>query len=152
MTTIEFDFCVRPIVVETDRKKYDLATLSKKELRRIAKGKIFVVFANLREYVVIDSEVYDYLDQIRGVIDQIDGGNYETFAVSGDYFSNNIRFKYEPSTKGLEIYDANGGSFSIKVAYKDFRSSFLSFYKRALGDLKAMYPELSDNEEFPKMT
>ena len=152
MTPVEFDFCVRPIVAERDRKQHDLATIDEKGLRKIAKGKTFVVVPKLREYVVIDSEVYDYLDQLRGVIDQIDGGNHETFAVSGDYFSNNLRFTYEQSTKKLEIYDVNGGSFSIKVAYKDFRSYFLSFYKRALGDLTTMYPELSDNQEFGKMT
>ncbi|MEL6895598.1 MAG: hypothetical protein AAFP90_05790 [Planctomycetota bacterium] len=152
MNPVEFDFCVRPIVVETDRKHQDVGALDKKGLRQIARGKIFVVFPKLREYVVIDSEVYDYLDQLRGVIEQIDGGNHETFAVSGDYFSNNLRFTFQPTTKKLEVYDVNGGDFSIKVAYKDFRSAFLSFYKRALGDLRAMYPELSENQEFCKMT
>lgn len=152
MTQVEFDFCVRPIDAETDRKQHDVAALDEKGLRRIAKGKIFAVFPKLREYVVIESEVYDYLDQLRGVIDQIDSGNHETFTVSGDYFSNNLRFTYEPSTKMLELYEVNGGAFSIRIAYKDFRSSFLSFYKRALGDLKVLYPELSENEEFRKMT
>lgn len=150
--TVEFEFCVRPIVIEMDRKRHNISGLDEKGLRRIAKGKIFIIFPKLREYIVIDSEVYDYLDQLRGVIHQIDGGNRETFSVSGDYFSNNLRFTYEPSTKALEIYDVNGGEFSINVAYKDFRASFLSFYKRALTDLVAMYPELKNNQEFCKVT
>lgn len=152
INAVEFDFCVRPIVVETDRKQQNVATLDEKGLRRIAKGKIFIVFPKLREYVVIDSEVYDYLDQLHGVIEQIDSGNHETFAVSGDYFSNNLRFTYQSVTKKLEIYDVNGGASSIKVAYNVFRSSFLSFHKRALADLKAMYPELTENQEFCKMS
>jgi hypothetical protein len=128
-----------------------IATLDKKGLRKLAKGKIILTIEKPRDFVVIESELIDYLAQLKGVTDQIAAGNYETFTVSGDYFSNNLRFTYEPSSKNLEIYEMNGGTFKIAFSYREFKSTLLTFYKQALCDLQAWYPELSSNEEFRSM-
>ncbi len=129
----------------------NVATLDVRGLRRLARGKIFIVFNGLRDFIVIESEILDYLIQLKDVVGQIDAGNYETFAVSGDYFSNNLRFSYSPQSRKLEIYEANGGNFKIVTAYKEFRASLLEFYKQALSDLRMLYPELAENDEFNRI-
>lgn len=150
VSRIKFDICVRPDVIVSDRSLHTIASLDERGLRRIAKGKIFIIFERPRDFIVIESQVYDYVDQILGVIQQIDNGNHETFAVSSDYFSNNLRFTYDPTSKNLEIYDVNGGDFSVESPYEIFRASFLSFYKRFLTEFIMMYPELNENNDFLK--
>lgn len=129
----------------------NITTLEARGLRRLAEGKIYIIFEESREFIVIESEVLDYLLQLRGVVDLIDSGNHQTVAVSGDYYSNNLRFTYSPQSKNLEIYEVNGGDFKIVTPYKVFRASLLEFYQRALGDLTIMYPELVENDEFQRI-
>jgi hypothetical protein len=59
-----------------------------------------------------------------------------------------VRFTYNPSSKKLEIYEANGGSFKIEVPYRDFRASLVAFYKQTLLDFQMLYPELTRNKEY----
>jgi hypothetical protein len=146
MTRVRFDFAIRPGVVQSDRERLNIAELDERGLRGFARGRIFVAVDKPRELIVIETEVLDYLDQLKGVVDQLDSGNHETFAVSGDYFSNNLRFTLDPTPGDLEIYDANGGDFRIVLPYKSFRSSFLAFYKKALADFCILYPELAKND------
>jgi len=86
------------------------------------------------------------------VVDQIDSGNHETGTVSGDYFSNNLRFTYSVQSKRLEIYEGNGGNFKIVTSYKEFRAALLDFYHQSLGDLKILYPELERSDVFRRIT
>ena len=48
---------------------------------------------------MIDSQVLDYANQLVGVVSEFERGNRETFAVSPDFFSNNLSFKYDPQAK-----------------------------------------------------
>ena len=152
MKRVQFDYALRPTVIQSDRERLNVGKLDNRGLRRIAKGKIFLTIDKPREFVVIDSEVLDYLVQLKGVVDQIDTGNHETFAVSGDYFSNNLKFAFDQSSKQLTIQEANGGDFTITIQYKDFRSSLLAFYKQTLADFLILYPELNENEAYHAMT
>ena len=151
MMNIQFDLSIRPTTALSDRQRLEIALLDTRELRRFAKGKIFLTIDNPRNFMVIDSEVLDYLDQLKGVIRQIDIGNHKTFTVSGDYFSNSLDFTYTPSSKMLTIYEANGGDFTINLPYRDFKSAFLSFYDQAMTDIQIIYPELRKNKEFIQM-
>lgn len=148
---IRFDLSVLPTIVQTDRDRFSLKTLEERDLRRIAKGRICVTVDQPRTVITIDSEVLDYVVQLKGVIDEIDAGNHETFTVSGDYYSNNIRFSYDPVSSRIEVYDVNGGEFRIVLPYREFRTSLLSFYKRALSDLERLYPELKANTTYRSM-
>ena len=148
MSKIAIDFIVRPATVQSDKQRMNIATLDARALRHLAKGKLFIVFEKPRDFIVIESEVLDYLIQLKAVVGQIDSGTHETVTVSGDYFSNNLRFTYSPQSKTLEIYEVNGGSFKIVTSYKDFRTSLLKCYHQALADLQILYPELQENYEF----
>ncbi len=150
MKKITFDLLIRPETTVRDHQRLDIKSLDERGLRRLGTGKLFIVFEPQRDYIVIESELLDYLLQLRGVIQQIDAGNHETFAVSGDYFSNHLRFTYRPQDKGLEIYEANGGDFKINISYKDFRLAFTKFYPEAISDFTLLYPELKKNEAFQK--
>lgn len=149
---VQFDYALRATVIQSDRAQLNVRELDKRGLQRIAKGKIFLTIDKPREFVVIDSEVLDYLVQLKGVVDQIDAGNHNTFTVSGDYFSNNLKFAFEKASETLEIQEANGGDFTIKIPYKDFRTSLLAFYKQTLADFLILYPELNKNDAYHAMT
>jgi hypothetical protein len=148
MALFHFDFAVRPTVVRADRERLKVGELDNRGLRRIARGKIFLTIDKPRDFIVIESEVLDYLIQLKGAIEHIDAGTHQTFTVSGDHFSNNLRFTYDPSSKRLEIYEANGGMFKLDVPYREFRTSLLAFYRDALSDLQLLYPELTSNKEY----
>lgn len=151
MNRIEFDMSVRPSIVIKDRQRMDVKHLDINGLRCLANGKIFITIEKKREFIVIESEVLDYLMQLKTVVDEIDSGNHKIVTVSGDYYSNNLRFTYDPRIKSLEIYEVNGARFKIEVPYKEFRSALLHFYKLALTDIGMLYPELKENEEYRKL-
>ena len=151
MAKVHFDFEICPDVVRSDREQFRIQTLDKMGLRQITKGKIVITAEEPRQVIVVESEVLDYAEQLKGVVVQIDSGQFETFAVSGDYFSNNLRFTYEPFEKTLEIYEMNGGEFKVITPYQGFRVGVIAFYRRLLSDLQSLYPELTLNKEFLAM-
>lgn len=98
----------------------------------------------------METEVLDYLVQLKGVIIDFDSGKLESFTISKDYFSDRFSYAYNPRDKSLEITDENavGGPQKIRVRYHDFRTSFLAFYKTAMLEFELLYPELKSNNSF----
>ncbi len=151
MSGIKFSFKVAPSVVEKERSQLDIRSLGSRGIRRLAEGQLLIIAEEPRQSIEIESEIIDYLDQLMGVVQYLDSGNTESFTVSADYFSNNLRFLYDRSTMNLTIKDVNNGERQVTVPYNDFRQSFLKFYKQATRDLEMLYPELSENKEFLAM-
>ena len=148
MKCISFAFLINPNIVENDLKQVDIRSLDEKGLRQIGNGKIFIEFPEKRESIVIESEVLDYILQLKDVILDVDSGNFKTFTISRDFYSNNLQFTYDSENKKIEIYEGNNGEFRIITNYSDFRLNFLSFFKRALLDLELIYPDISLNQHF----
>jgi len=98
---------------------------------------------------LIETELIDYLLQVKEVIKEIENGVGEIVAVSrGDHFSNNINFRYEPESDTLEIYEVNAGEFDIKCCFADFQREFAEFFGRAMIQILVCYPELQENQDF----
>jgi hypothetical protein len=148
MEKIIFDFCLKLNVSQDERSSYDIAKLDIDELKGIGNGKIFVFFEPQREYMVLKTGLIDYLLQFKSVIDEIDSGNYNTFSVSCDYYSNNLEYFYDYKTGKLKIAEVNGAHFKITTEYDNFKSSFLKFYAKTMQELTFYYPELKDNKVF----
>jgi hypothetical protein len=138
-------------VVHADSDKYDLATLDERSVRRFARGRIFITFEDPRQFILIDSEVLDYILQLKGVIAEIDSGNHKTFTVSPDYYNNNLQFTYSKADELIEIYEVNGGDFKIVVPFVDFRAAILQFYRQSLDELLLLYPAVSNSHFFCKL-
>lgn len=148
MEKIIFEYCLKLNVSQEERKRFDLPRLDNNELKAIANGKMFVFFEPQREYMVLETGIIDYLLQFKSVIDEIDSGNYNTFSVSCDYYSNSLEYSFDSKTGKLKIVEVNGGDFEITTKYEKFKSSFLKFYKNTIKELFLYYPELQDNEIF----
>ena len=149
--TITIDYSLRPATVGSDRRSFDIRSLDEKGLRKLGKGRLYVIDNKRRSFFVIDSQVLDYANQLVGVVSEFERGNRETFAVSPDFFSNNLSFKYDPQTKQVEVYEVNGGSFRLLFPYKPFKDSLRQFYIGLLDDYLSYYPELEDNHAFQQM-
>jgi hypothetical protein len=148
MLNMTCDFCVKMSVVRTDNDIIDVNNLDERSVRKLAKGRIFLTFEEPRHFILIESEVLDYLLQLKGVIDQFDSGNYRTFTVSPDYYSNHLEFTYIVEDRQIEIYEANGGDFRFAVSYGEFRKSYLDFFHTAIYEFLTLYPALSNSNFF----
>jgi len=150
-TTIIIDYSLRPTTVTSDRKSFDVRSLDEKGLRKLGKGRLFVIDNEKRCFFMIDSQVLDYANQLVGVLSEFERGNYETFAVSPDYYSNNLSFKFDPQAKKMEVYEVNGGDFRLSIPYKPFKEALRRFYSDLLDDYLLLYPELEDNHAFQQL-
>lgn len=112
---------------------------------------LFVIDNKKRSFLVVDSQVLDYANQLVGVVSEFERGNRETFAVSPDFYSNNLSFKYDSQSKQMEVYEVNGGKFRLHFAYKPFRESLKKFYDELLDDYQDFYPELEYNHAFQRL-
>ena len=131
---ITFDYSLRPATVSSDRRSFDIRRLDEKGLRKLGKGRLYIIDNKRRSFFVIDSQVLDYANQLVGVVSEFERGNRETFAVSPDFFSNNLSFKYDPQAKQVEVYEVNGGSFRLlfpEGQRKDMHSELHLFWRRA---------------------
>lgn len=148
---ITIDYSLRPATVSSDRRSFDIRRLDEKGLRKLGKGRLYVIDNKRRRFFVIDSQVLDYANQLVGVVSEFERGNRETFAVSPDFFSNNLSFKYDPQAKQVEVYEVNGGSFRLLFPYKPFKDSLRQFYSGLLDDYLSYYPELVENHAFQQL-
>jgi hypothetical protein len=148
MKKIIFDFSLSPTLVQKEREGQEISQLTLDELRRIALGKIFIFFETKREYILLETELIDYLLQIRGVIDHIDSGIHQSFTVSRDCFSNGLTFTYLPQQQLLEISEVNAALFKIKTSYKEFKKEFSKFFNSTMSELVVYYPELHNNSTY----
>ena len=148
---ITIDYSLRPATVSSDRRSFDIRRLDEKGLRKLGKGRLYVIDNKRRRFFVIDSQVLDYANQLVGVVSEFERGNRETFAVSPDFFSNNLSFKYDPQAKQVEVYEVNGGSFRLLFPYKPFKDSLRQFYRGLLDDYLSYYPELVENHAFQQL-
>ena len=150
-TTIIIDYSIKPTTVRSDRQSFDVKNLDEKGLRKLGKGRLFVIDNKKRCFFAIDSQVLDYANQLVGVVSEFDRGNHETFAVSPDFYSNNLSFKYDPQAKQMEVYEVNGGSFRLQFPYKPFKEALKKFYDELLDDCQSYYPELEENHAFQRL-
>lgn len=104
--------------------------LDEKSLRKLAKGRSFVIDNENRCPFVDDSQVLDYASQLASIVSEFERGTHHTFAVSPDFYSNNLNFKYAPQVKQLEVYEINGGNFRLQVTLKSFKEAL----KKAAGN------------------
>lgn len=135
-------------VVKSDRQNIDIMDLNEEEFMRIASGKITISIDDDAWQIVLETEVLDYVIQLKEVVDRIDSGQDRSFAVSRDYYSNNLYFELSRKTNQLTIYEMNGGSFQFTLPYRQFRRSILDFHSRAMAILQKLYPELAKNKAF----
>lgn len=148
---ITFDYSIRPMTVQRDRQSLDIGILDEKGLRKIGKGRIIVLDHKKGCFFIVESQVLDYANQLMGVIAEFDRGNYDTFAVSPDFFSNNLKFKLDSSSKQIEVCEVNAGLFRLQFSYKQFKQSLNIFYAQLMEDLQLYYPELTTNKAFLRM-
>jgi hypothetical protein len=148
---INIDYSLKPSTVQKDRSAFDVRSLDEIGLRRISRGRIFIFDDKQRAYFVIESQVLDYAKQLAGVIFEFDRGNRETFAVSPDFFSNNLRFRLEQQSGEMEIYDVNGGNFCFNFKYKQFKDAIQRFCAGIREEFQSYYPELKDNTAFLRL-
>jgi hypothetical protein len=95
--------------------------------------------------------VLDYATQLAGVISEFDRGNRETFAVSPDFFSNNLRFRLDQQSGETEVYEVNGANFCLHFKYKQFKEAVQRFCTGVREDFRIYYPELEDNIAFLRL-
>ena len=147
MKKVIYDYSLRLDQIEND-KYLELSTITLDEIKRIAKGRMFIFFEPKREYIILDTGIIDYLLQIKGVIEEIDNGNIKPFSVSCDWYSNSLEYTYDINFDVLKIREVNGNLFEIETKYKLFKKSFEKFYKKTMIELSKLYPELSKNKNF----
>lgn len=145
------DYSLKPSTVRKDRSDLDLRNLDEVGLRKIGKGRLFAFDDKQRVFFVVESPVLDYANQLAGVVFEFDRGSRETFAVSPDFFSNNLRFRLDQQLRDIEVYEVNGGCFRLSFRYKQFRDAVRDLYKSVLEDFCVYYPELRDNEAFQEL-
>lgn len=151
LATITIDYSLRPATVDGDRRAFDISNLDEVGLRKLGKGRLFVIDNKNRNFFVVESQVLDYANQLVGVAAEFNRGNYETFAVSPDFFSNNLRFKYSPQSKQVEVSEVNGGSFCVSFVFSSFEYALKRFYSDLLAEYQSHYPELAHNGAFQNM-
>src|SRR5688500_15392830 len=98
MEKVIFEYCIKLNVSKAERSNFDIPKLDIDELKGIANGKMFVFFEPKRDYMILETGIIDYLLQFKSVIDEIDSGNYNTFSVSCDYYSNSLKYLYDNKT------------------------------------------------------
>lgn len=148
---ITLDYSLKPSTVRRDRSAFDVRALDAAGLRKLGHGRVFVFDDEQRVYFVVESPVLDYAEQLAGVVSQFDRGSRETFAVSPDFFSNNLRFTLDTQCREVEVYEANGGRFRLHFRYKQFKEVVSKFYGEVLEGFRSHYPELEDNVAFRRL-
>src|SRR6478736_1296188 len=125
---ITFDISIHYSTVQRERNSLPIASLDSTRLSRVGNGRLIILFEEPKTYFCMETEVLDYLVQLKGVIIDFDSGKLESFTISKDYFSDRFSYAYNPRDKSLEITDENavGGPQKIRVRYHDFRTSFLA--------------------------
>ena len=148
---ITIDYSLKPAIVRRDRSSFRMRSIDDAALKHIAQGKIYVTDDKHRHYFIIESQIVDYASQLMGVVSEFDKGNLETFAVSPDFFSNNIRFTLDPKAREVEVYEVNGGSFCVKLGYKLFRNAVHGFYHELVADLPFYYPGIVGSAAYQRL-
>lgn len=103
-----FGFSIPPGVIDSDRSRYDIACLDRKGLFRIGKGSVYIEIGST-VIELHDTEVVDYLIQLKNVVAFVDAGSTDVTIVSRDYFSNSIDFVYHPDSGNIQLIDPLGG-------------------------------------------
>lgn len=150
MKKVIFDYSIQLNIVKIENQTHDISELSLSGLKNLGKGKMFIFFEPQREYILLETGIIDYLIQLNGVIKEIDSGNFSPFSVSSDWYSNSLDYFYDEKLETLRINEVNGGEFIISTKYNKFKESFIKFYKKTIGELLLLYPELKENKAFIK--
>ena len=98
---IKLDFEIPSHVVKADRLNVDISNLDESLFMRIASGRITISVDAVKEPIVLETEVLGYVIQLKDVVKCIDSGQDTSFAVSRDYYSNNLYFVLDRSKKQL---------------------------------------------------
>lgn len=148
MEKVIFDFSLRKSQIKKELDSYDYSKFNEDELKGIAMGKMYIFFETQREYIILETGMIDYLIQIRDVIQEIKNGNYFTFSVSCDYYSNSLGYEYDDIRGVLTIVETNNRLFKISTNFLAFKKGFEKFPKMVITELELEYPELLLNEAF----
>lgn len=150
MNKIFFDYKIDLFVIaqdnQIDYKEYELY-----QLKGICNGRIYIFFdydKKKRNFMLLETGILDYILQFDNLFSYLDAGNYETFTVSGDYYSNNLSYIYSKENDTLEIHDVNSDLYYITCKYKDFKKAYEKFRKKTLLELITFYPEFKNNKYF----
>ncbi|MGL5234366.1 MAG: hypothetical protein ACRC8Z_06400 [Empedobacter falsenii] len=150
---IYFDYKLSLSEIENCRKT-NFNNLSFIELySTLFEGNIYLFFnynqsEEERKFIILKTGILDYLLQFDGVIDEIDNGNYNTFSVSSDYYSNSLQYIYSNQNDELKIHEVNDNLFTVNCKYSQFKSEYIKFRKNTLEELIFYFPELMNNIDF----
>lgn len=148
MNKVQFSFNISSQVISLENESMPLSELNSEELKGFANGQLYIFFLPEREFIALQTGIYDYLTQIKNVIEEIDNGNSSPFSISCDWYSNNIEYLHCKDTNRLDIREKNDNEFQISTNYISFKKSFLKFYPQVIRDLLYFYPELRKNKFF----
>lgn len=151
MKKVTFEYSLKYDTIYQENKIYNLPELSIHELKRITIGKIFIFFLPQRNFIVLNTGIIDYLQQFKQVFKEVDSGNFNTFSVSCDWYSNNLSYIYDDVTKTICITETNGQEFEIITDYRVLKKSFIKFWNEIIKDLITYYPQLKLNNAFMEL-
>lgn len=147
MLKIKFYYHISPKTVLKDNL-HNLVQYTQSDLEKIAFGNVFVFTEPKKQYFTLEISLFEYLEDIRLLIYEIDIRNKtESSSIGRDFFSNHI--KYELLRDGtLCIEEGNSNSFTMQIDYITFKKAYWDFRKKVLGDMLLYYPKLKDNKVF----
>jgi|GEM_PF-2895016 len=150
---VYFDYKIDLFEIKKENQ-IDFSALSFQELyANLFDGRIYIFF-NCKEkeirkdFILLKTGIIDYILQFDGIIEEIDGGNNETFTVSADYYSNSLKYFYSDISDELTISEVNDNLFSITCNFSEFKLAYKNFRKLVLEELIYYYPKLKDHIEF----
>ena len=148
MKKVSFFYSISPSTIKEEKKMFNIENLELFYLEDIFRGYIFVFLDDQRQYIKIKTPILHYLFQFQMVINEIEKGNYRLSTVSGDYYSNGFSYVYYKETDILRIVETNEREFDISINYENFKSTFSTFFKQTLEEIKTLYVELENNQDF----
>jgi hypothetical protein len=145
MKKVLFDYSLRASVVKQERESFDIANFEEESmLNAIANGSLYIFFLPTEKYIILETGLLDYIQQLTNVIFTLSSGEKRTFAVSCDYYSNSLGFELV-QVDILEITFKNEIRDPITCSFKEFKSSFERFKKLVYEEIVFYYPELYNN-------
>jgi hypothetical protein len=148
MKQIQIDYALRYATIQRDRECFDIPNCGLSSLKGLATSKVYLLFETPREHLILESGLLDFIYQWSGVVQELDKGAQETFAIDGDYYSNHFGFLMDSLKNVVEITEPNGGTHVTTQDYGLFRRAVLRFVESAIVELQLLYPELNSNNVF----
>ena len=145
---ITIDYSLSICQAKEENHKLDIPKLTIGQLKGMAKGKIFFVFEDQRNYFFLETGLIDYLLQFKRVFSELESGEEQTSSISGDYYYNSLDYRLDVKKGILFIKDELGRSFDISVDFQEFMKALREFITSTAEELRLLYPDLEKNPHF----